>query len=224
MRDVVANEQHSTELEQLLLRLSQRDEPAFKQLHAATRRKLFSTILLLVKRRYLADEVLQETYVRIWLNAGSYRPTLGSPMVWMTKIARNLAIDVIRKSAREIQCDDALLTALPDDCPTALETIEIREEHDDAVDSRRGALVALEALDPTKRHLVMAAYIEGASRDKLSERYGVPVNTIKTWIRRALIEVRANLAKQGSQSAMPLTAAGKTIPAAMSSCHAREHT
>jgi RNA polymerase sigma-70 factor (ECF subfamily) len=185
--------QHSSELERLLLRLSERDEQAFERLHAVTRRKLFSNILWLVKRADLAEEVLQETYVRVWLNAGSYRPSLGSPMVWMTRIARNLAIDVIRKSAREIHCDDALLTALPDDCPTALETIEIREEHDAAVDNRRGAFVALQALDPTKRHLVMAAYLDGESRDRLSERYGVPVNTIKTWIRRALIEIRSNM-------------------------------
>lgn len=193
MGGIVATEQHSRELERLLLRLSERDEPAFKQLYEATRRKLFSTILLLVKRRYLAEEILQETYVRIWLNAGSYRPSLGSPMGWMTTIARNLSIDVARKSAREVHSDDSVLAGFADDGPTALETIEIREELDAAVSSQRGVLVALEALDPTKRHLVMAAYIDGESRDRLSERYGVPVNTIKTWIRRALIEIRSNL-------------------------------
>ena len=147
----------------------------------------------MVKRRYLAEEVLQETYVRVWLNAGSYRPSLGSPMVWMTTIARNLAIDVVRKSTREVHSDDSVLTGFADDGPTALETIEIREEQDAAASNQRGVFVALEALDPTKRHLVMAAYIDGESRDRLSKRYGVPVNTIKTWIRRALIEIRSNL-------------------------------
>ena len=195
MRGIVASEQHSSELERLLLRLSERDEPAFKSLYLATRRKLFSTILLLVKRRYLAEEVLQETYVRVWLNAGSYRPSLGSPMVWMTTIARNLAIDVVRKSTREVHSDDSVLTGFADDGPTALETIEIREEQDAAASNQRGVFVALEALDPTKRHLVMAAYIDGESRDRLSERFGVPVNTIKTWIRRALIEIRSNVEK-----------------------------
>jgi len=193
MGGTVATEQQSRELDRLLLRLSERDEAAFKQLYAATRRKLFSTILLLVKRRYIAEEILQETYVRIWLNAGSYRSSLGSPMAWMTTIARNLSIDVARKSAREVHSDDSVLAGFADDGPTALETIEIREELDAAVNSQRGVLVALEALDPTKRHLVMAAYIDGESRDRLSERYGVPVNTIKTWIRRALIEIRSNL-------------------------------
>jgi RNA polymerase sigma-70 factor, ECF subfamily len=195
MGDIVGTEQHSGGLEWLLLQLAERDEKAFKQLYSATRRKLFSTILLLVKRRYLAEEILQEAYVRIWLNAGSYRPSLSSPMVWMTTIARNLAIDVVRKSTREVHSDDSVLTGFADDGPTALETIEIREAQDAAVSSQRGVFVALRALDPTKRHLVMAAYIDGESRDQLSERYGVPVNTIKTWIRRALIEIRSNLEK-----------------------------
>jgi RNA polymerase sigma-70 factor, ECF subfamily len=193
MNPIPATAPASPQLERLLLRMSGKDEAAFKDIYAATRRKLFSTILLVVKRGYLADEILQEAYVRIWLNAGAYRPTLGTPMVWMITIARNLAIDTARKSAREVYVDDSVLTGFADDGPTALESIEIQEEHDDAINNQRNIFVALQTLDPTKRHLVIAAYINGESRDRLSERYGVPVNTIKTWIRRALLEVRASL-------------------------------
>jgi RNA polymerase sigma-70 factor (ECF subfamily) len=193
MNPIPATAPASDQLERLLLRMSRKDEAAFRELHAATRRKLFCTILMLVKRSYLAEEILQEAYVRIWVNASTYRPTLGSPMVWMITIARNLAIDTARKSTREVHADDAILTGFADDSPTALETIENREEHDDAINYRRNIFVALQALDPTKRHLVIAAYIDGESRNRLSERYGVPVNTIKTWIRRALLEVRAAL-------------------------------
>jgi RNA polymerase sigma-70 factor, ECF subfamily len=193
MNPISATASTTHQLERLLLRMSGKDEAAFKELYAATRRKLFSTIMLLVKRGYLADEILQEAYVRIWLNAGAYRPTLGTPMVWMITIARNLAIDAARKSAREVYADDAILNGFADDSPTALESIEMQEEQHDAVSNQRNIFVALQALDATKRHLVIAAYINGESRDRLSERYGVPVNTIKTWIRRALLEVRARL-------------------------------
>jgi RNA polymerase sigma-70 factor (ECF subfamily) len=193
MNPIPATAPASPQLERLLLRMSGKDEAAFKDIYAATRRKLFSTILLVVKRGYLADEILQEAYVRIWLNAGAYRPSLGTPMVWMITIARNLAIDIARKSAREVYADDSVLTGFADDGPTALESIEIQEEQDDALNNQRNIFVALQTLDPTKRHLVIAAYINGESRDRLSERYGVPVNTIKTWIRRALLEVRASL-------------------------------
>lgn len=194
----------SDELERLLLRMSGRDEAAFKELHTATRRKLFSIIVLLVKRSYLAEEILQEAYVRIWLNAAAYRPALGSPMVWMIAIARNLAIDSARKATREVHADDSLLTGIADDGPTALETIEIREEQNEALNHQRIVSVALRALDPTKRHLVVAAYVHGESRDRLSERYGVPVNTIKTWIRRALLEVRASVQDGAAPSTQPL--------------------
>ena len=183
----------SKELERLLLRMSGRDEAAFEKLYTATKRKLFSTALLIVKRRHLAEEVVQEAYVRIWLNAASYRPALASPMIWMISIARNLAIDIARKSVREIYSDETSLARLPSDCPDALEAIEIREDENDAVIRQMSVFSALQTLDPARRHLVIAAYVHGESRNHLSKRYGVPVNTIKTWIRRALLEARASL-------------------------------
>jgi RNA polymerase sigma-70 factor (ECF subfamily) len=193
MNPISATTLMSDELERLLLRISAKDEAAFRQLHAATRRKLFATVLVLVKRRHIAEEILQEAYVRIWLNAGAYRATLGTPMVWMITIARNLAIDTARKSSREVYADDAILTDFADDGPSALETIEMREQQHDAINHQRSIFAAVHALDPTKRHLVLAAYLYGESRDRLSKHYGVPVNTIKTWLRRALLEVRAGL-------------------------------
>jgi RNA polymerase sigma-70 factor (ECF subfamily) len=193
MKPISASAPTSHELERLLLRMSGKDEAAFKKLYAATRRKLFSTILLLVKRGHLAEEILQEAYVRIWLNAGSYRPDLGTPMVWMITIARNLAIDIARKSTREFYSDPSALSGFAAEGPTALETIEIQEIESETLKLQQSILSALQALEPTRRHLVIAAYIHGESRHRLSERYGVPVNTIKTWIRRALLEVRASV-------------------------------
>ena len=183
----------SEQLERLLSQMSGKDEAAFEKLYSATKRKLFSTVLPIVKRRHLAEEVVQEAYVRIWLNATHYKPSLGSPMNWMITIARNLAIDMSRKPVREIQSDDSVLFGFPAEGPTALEAIEILEDQGNAFNPRLSVLYALLALDPTRRHLIIAAYIRGESRKQLSERYGVPVNTIKTWIRRALLETRASL-------------------------------
>ena len=193
MRGLLAERSDSDELERLLLRMSRRDEAAFEKLYAASKRKLFSTVLSVVKRRHLAEEIVQEAYVRIWLNAGAYRSSLGSPMMWMITIARNLAIDVARKPAREVSSDHSVLLDFPADDPTALETIEIRENESVTTKLQHSIFSALQALEPTRRHLVIAAYIHGESRHRLSEQYGVPVNTIKTWIRRALLEVRAQI-------------------------------
>lgn len=183
----------SQQLQSLLMRMAGKDEAAFEKLYAATKRKLFSAVLAIVKHRHLAEEVIQEAYVRIWLNAGSYRPSLGTPMLWMIIIARNLAIDLVRRPAREVVSDETVLWGFPADNPTPLEAIEISEDQADALINQLKAQYALQALDPTRRHLIIAAYIRGESRKQLSEQYGVPVNTIKTWIRRALLEARASL-------------------------------
>ena len=183
----------SKELERLLAQMSRKDEAAFEKLHAATKRKLFATVLPIVKRRHLAEEVVQEAYVRIWLNAASYRPSLGTPMLWMIIIARNLAIDIARKPVREVVSDDSFLWSFPADYPNPLEAIEIWEDEADALMHQLKVQYALQALDPARRRLIIAAYIRGESRKQLSEQYGVPINTIKTWIRRALLEARASL-------------------------------
>jgi RNA polymerase sigma-70 factor (ECF subfamily) len=184
---------NSSELERLLVRMSRKDEAAFKTLHAATGRKLLSTVLLVVRQRHLADEILQEAYVRIWLNAASYRAALGSPMMWMITIARNLAIDSARKPTLEIYPDPSVMLAFPAESPTALESMESRERESETIHLQHRVVSALQALEPSRRRLVIAAYIHGESRHRLSELYGVPVNTIKTWIRRALLEVRARI-------------------------------
>ncbi|WKA30419.1 sigma-70 family RNA polymerase sigma factor [Bradyrhizobium roseum] len=197
---MLAARSHPTQLQLLLLRMSRKDEAAFEKLYSATKRKLFSTVLLIVKRRHLAEEILQEAYVRIWLNAAAYRSSLGSPMNWMTTIAKNLAIDVARKPAREIHSDHSAMLNFPADSPTALETIEIRESESETIRLQRSICFALQALGPLRRQLVIAAYIHGESRHRLSEQYGVPVSTIKTWIRRALLDVRASVGAPANYS------------------------
>jgi RNA polymerase sigma-70 factor (ECF subfamily) len=79
--------------------------------------------------------------------------------------------------------------------PTPLEAIEISEDQADALMQELRVQYALQALEPARRHLIIAAYVRGESRQHLSERLGVPVNTVKTWLRRALLEARASMQK-----------------------------
>ena len=194
MLTVTATESGSKELERLLAIMGARkDQAAFAALYYASKRKLFSTVLLIVKRSDLAEEVIQEAYVRIWHSASSYRSSRGSPMTWMITIARNLAIDMVRKPTREIYSDDSELLELPADGPTALEIIEDSEDQQTAMQEQQDLFSALQALHPTRRDLIIGAYIHGESREQLSKRTGIPVNTIKTWIRRSLLEIESIL-------------------------------
>jgi RNA polymerase sigma-70 factor, ECF subfamily len=176
----------SQRLELLLSESAQGSQAAFERLYHATKGKLFATALLIVKRGELAEEVVQETYVRIWTRAASYDPALGSPIAWMATIARNLAITLMRRPNIEVQTEDDKLLEVPADERSALDEIELSQQ-------QRNALSALRTLDPMRRRLIIAAYLHGESREQLGKRFGVPAGTIKTWIRRSLMDTRAFL-------------------------------
>ena len=99
------------ELVWLIAAVAKGDEAAFERLYAATRAKLFGVVLRILRRQDLAEEVIQETYVKIWNSAGQFNPGLSSPITWMASIARNRAIDVVRKRS-EVSIEEE---------PTALE-------------------------------------------------------------------------------------------------------
>jgi RNA polymerase sigma-70 factor (ECF subfamily) len=102
----------------------------------------------------------------------------------MATIVRNLAIDVLRSPSAQPTEDETALLRLPAPMASALQDMERSEE-------QRRVLALLDALDPVKRRLVVAAYLQGESRQQLARRFGVPVNTVKTWLRRAILEMQA---------------------------------
>ena len=87
----------SQDIADLLVRVATGDKPAFSKVYDATSSKLYGIILRILKRRELADEVLQEVYVKIWERAADFDPTRASPITWMATIARNRALDEVRK-------------------------------------------------------------------------------------------------------------------------------
>src|SRR6201984_3232953 len=85
------------ELVWLIAAVAKGDEAACERVYATTRAKLFGVVLRILRRQDLAEEVVQETYVKIWNSAGQFNPGLASPITWMASIARNRAIDLVRK-------------------------------------------------------------------------------------------------------------------------------
>ena len=172
-------------LEKLIAATAAADQAAFAALYDTTKRKLFGVALTVLRRRDLAEDVLQEAYIRIWRNASRFDPARGTAMTWMTTIVRNLAIEV-KRSPAAAATDDSALMVIPFNGRSALDEVE-------ATDNSCSLRHAIQALDPLKRKLVVAAYIQGQSREQLAERFGAPVNTIKTWLRRAVLDMRAAL-------------------------------
>jgi RNA polymerase sigma-70 factor (ECF subfamily) len=167
----------------LLAAVGQGNRAAFEQLYAATRAKLYGVALRILKRRDLADEVIQETYLKIWASAGSFDPAKASPITWMVTIARNRAIDLVRKRSEASLEDETEAMDVAADIPNPLAARELSEDL-----SRLMACIG--ALDADRQKMVLLAYYNGLSREQLAAKFGKPVNTIKTWLRRSLIEIR----------------------------------
>jgi RNA polymerase sigma-70 factor (ECF subfamily) len=173
----------STELVWLLAAVAQRDQAAFERLYAATRAKLYGVVLRILRRADLANDVLQETYLKVWNNAGGFDPARASPMTWMVAIARNRAIDLLRSKAETAFEDDS------EAAEVAAETAHPLERREMAEDLKR-LLACMGRLDEERRRLVLLAYYRGWSREQLAAKFDAPVSTIKTWLRRSLAEIR----------------------------------
>jgi len=163
----------------LIERVARRDRAAFRNLYDLTAPKLYGVVLRIVRRREVADDVLQDVYVKIWDQAHRFEPAKGSAIAWLATIARNRALDDVRARGRmPLEPEDAA-AAVADDRPSALALLEAAQD----VGRLRHCL---DGLEPERKSLVLAAYIDGASREELAERVGAPVGTIKTWLHRSL--------------------------------------
>jgi RNA polymerase sigma-70 factor, ECF subfamily len=171
------------ELVWLLAAVAKGDQAAFERLYAATRAKLYGVLLRIVGKPELADDVMQETYLKVWKMADSFDPTIASPITWMVAIARNRAIDIVRKKADLSVEDSPEAMSVAAEAPPPLARREMTEE-------LRRLLTCLGKLDPEKQRIVLLAYYSGWSREQLAQKLDIPVNTIKTWLRRSLLEIR----------------------------------
>jgi RNA polymerase sigma-70 factor, ECF subfamily len=172
------------DLVRLLRQVADHDRTSFRDLYAATSAKLYGVILRILKRRDVADEVLQEVYVKIWNSAGTYDPARASAITWMATIARNRALDEVRK-VRPLSIEDVPAAQdIPDPQMLVSERMEVSADY-----ARLTA--CLNGLEPQKRDIVKLAYLEGLSREELGQRFGHPAATIKTWLHRSLKQLKA---------------------------------
>jgi RNA polymerase sigma-70 factor, ECF subfamily len=174
-------------LADLLRRAAARDAAAFSALYKATSAKLYGVVARILPRGDAAADALQEAYVRIWDKAGEFDPGKGSPLAWMATIARNRALDEVRR-VRPDSLED-----LPESFEPAADDVDPLAARERS-EGLAALLNCLQALDEEKRAVVLLAYYRGLSREALSRRFGRPVPTIKTWLHRSLAQLRDCLA------------------------------
>ena len=175
------------DLADLLRRVAARDEAAFATLYRRTSAKLYGIVTRILTRGDAGAEALQEAYVRIWEKAGDFDPAKGSPLAWMATIARNRALDEVRR-VRPVSLED-----MPEGFEPAAEAVDPLASRERS-EGLSALLDCLAKLDEEKRAILMLAYYHGASREALAERFDRPVPTIKTWLHRSLAQLRDCLA------------------------------
>jgi RNA polymerase sigma-70 factor (ECF subfamily) len=157
------------------------DRTAFRSLYRDSSAKLMGVLLRILRERAEAEDALQEVYTRVWLRAGKYDPAKGRGMTWLIAVARNLAIDRLRSRVDAIG-DDGLET-VADSTPRA-ETRLI------AMGEARRMADCFATLEPDRAEAVRGAYLGGLSYLDLAARHAVPLNTMRTWLRRSLLKLK----------------------------------
>jgi RNA polymerase sigma-70 factor (ECF subfamily) len=171
------------DLAALIARVARGDRAAFGTVYQATRLKLYGIALRILRRHDLAEEVLQDVYVKVWERASTFDANKASAITWLATMARNRAIDEVRRTKARPAADEDAAAAVADPAPLALAALEARESDGRLAD-------CLEQLEPDRSEMIKLAYLDGLSREELAERYGHPVPTIKTWLRRGLLQLK----------------------------------
>jgi RNA polymerase sigma-70 factor (ECF subfamily) len=171
--------------EDLVQLLRSRDQSAFAYLYDNYSAALFGTIFKMLDDRELAEDVLQEAFVKIWNNFANYDRTKGRLFTWMLNITRNLTIDTIRskdyKKQAKIHQSDNSVNSVSDNANTA--------ESFDAMGIRKH----LTLLKNDQKQIIDLAYFGGLTQDEISKTLDIPLGTVKTRIRSAIIELRKKL-------------------------------
>ncbi|MFN0186456.1 MAG: sigma-70 family RNA polymerase sigma factor [Aquabacterium sp.] len=185
--------ERSRELSQLLSRTGLGDRAAFRQLYDRASGQLFAVILRIQRDREVAEDLLQEVFVNIWRAAGGFDAQQSQPMTWMTQIARNRAIDSLRRAQTQPKLqplgneDDedgqAALEQIPD---TGTGPAELLEQASDARELGR----CMQGLTPPQRQCVALAFYDGLSHAEVADHLSQPLGTVKSWVRRALATLR----------------------------------
>ena len=171
----------------LVTRMQRRDPQALAELYDRYGRMTFALILRVVRDAGIAEDLVQETFLRVWNRVHGFDAQKGSIGPWLLAVARNRAIDYLRSAGGR---DRNALEYEENDHPSLYFDME-----KDILNSDRARRVksAVEKLSPNQRQVIELAYFEGLSQTEMAERMGQPLGTVKTWVRSALKNLREDL-------------------------------
>jgi RNA polymerase sigma-70 factor (ECF subfamily) len=166
-----------------LLACGKGDSAAFRALYDREAGKMLGIAMRLLKRQSLAEDAVHDAFVNVWNKAATFDPAQGNARGWMYTILRNRALNMLRTEGRLDHQDafETLLGAAPDEDPEA-----IVAGLSEASALRR----CLEGLAPNRRSVLVLAYVHGLTHGEIAGRLGVPLGTMKSWVRRSLLALK----------------------------------
>ena len=171
------------DIEALLARVALRDRAAFEALYDATSARLMAVALGILKTRPAAEDAMQDAFVKIWTHADRYQVNGLSPMTWLITIARNAAIDRLRKQRGDT-------TEIGDLEHTLASSDPGPERHAIAASDAERLARCFDELPEDRAAAIRGAYLKGQSYAELAEAFDTPLNTMRTWLRRGLAALR----------------------------------
>ncbi len=168
-----------------LLACARGDRAALQRLYQASAPRLLGIATAIVRRRALAEEIIQDVFVDLWLTAGRFDPHKGSARAWLYALVRHRALNVVRALGREQLVD-------PQAMAQDIESVDFSTAPEALTNEPRLAF-CLQQLDAPQRTSVLLAYVDGYSHPQIAARLQRPLGTVKAWIRRGLLALRACL-------------------------------
>jgi RNA polymerase sigma-70 factor (ECF subfamily) len=170
----------------LLAAIARGEREALRRLYGIESRRLYGIALAILRDPAAAADAVQDTFLRVWDRAGTYDAARGEAGAWLGTITRHIALDIARARGRETPTDDPTLGDAPvEDDPAA--------RLDGAADAVR-LRACLERLEEKNRRSILLAFVDGFSHSQIAARLDLPVGTVKAWIRRGILSLRACLA------------------------------
>jgi RNA polymerase sigma factor (sigma-70 family) len=171
----------------LIERCGRGDRAALRLLYESEAARMVGVAERILRRRALAEEAMQDAFAQVWRRAASFDPVLGSGRAWLYAILRHRALNILRDESRtDLTAEtEPFDRASDEDDP---ETIVVK------LGEASRLRKCLEALEPARRQAIVLAYAQGLSHGELAGRLGIPLGTIKSWIRRSMLALKECMA------------------------------
>lgn len=174
-----------SDLGALLARVADKDSAAFESLYQAVAPRLFGLALRITRKRDTAEEVVQDTFVKLWGGTARFDAERGNAFGWLAVLARNRALDILARDGRTTSLPPEI-EERPDPAISALDQLGQTEDAD-------RLRACLEGLPDQQRRAILAAFFNGLTHEELAEQLDTPLGTVKSWVRRGLMRLKGCL-------------------------------